>query len=480
MPLLHSNNFRCRGSFNAPLQFPSPGGEGQGLSRHSVFATADEGVLPSKTKAPSLQDSNTPASAVIGHELLDTLRSQLVRFLILPKWAAETMALWILRTYCFQLRDVTTYLGIESPEKRCGKTTLITVLNELVHRAMVASNISPPAFFRVIEEMRPTLLIDEADTFLQGNDQLRGILNAGYKKKTAIVWRVDNSLNNGKDDFHVVPKRSSASETFNLQPAPCNDQQNGKDDFHVVPRISSLRQFSSWCPKAISQIGRLPDTLADRCIVIRMHRKSPRESCERLRNLDTTDLRRQCVQFVQDHSPEIANATPEIPPNLNDRAAEIWEPLLVLADLAGGEWPATARQAAVALRASNQENNPIVSLLLDIFMAFALSGDKRLQSRALVTHLANSSDRPWMELPKATAINESWLAHQLRPYDVKPKHFRFGQTTGRGYALDDFEEVFRRYIPKTELERLVQQSTGSSAEIPEAGVSLEPLGRIGA
>jgi uncharacterized protein DUF3631 len=460
---------------------------------------------------------------VLGHELLDAIRALLARFVVLPKWAAETLALWIVHTYGFELRDVTTYLGIESPVKGCGKTTLITVLAELADRAMIASNISPSAFFRVIEEMRPTLLIDEADTFLQGNDQLRGILNAGYKKKTAIVWRVDNSLNNGKDDFHVVPnisvhpflpqipggdvvpKLSSASETSNLQPAPCNDQQNGKDDFHVVPQITGnhvvpknaglshfslgfsnsaaaagLRQFSSWCPKAIAQIGRLPDTLADRCIIIRMHRKFPRESCDRLRNLATADVRRQCSRFVQEHAREIADATPEIPPNLSDRAAEIWEPLLAIADLAGGHWPDTARKAASALSASAQESNPIASLLLDILVAFVVSGEKRLLSRTLLSHLTASNDRPWMDLPKAQIINDRWLANQLRPYDVKPKYIRAGESHGRGYALEDFEEAFRRYIPKTELERLVQQSTDSPMQISAADVALDPPAAVAA
>jgi hypothetical protein len=54
----------------------------------------------------------------------------------------------------------------------------------------MAANISSPAFFRVIEEARPTLVIDEADTWLQGNDELRGILNSGYTRKTAFVVRV--------------------------------------------------------------------------------------------------------------------------------------------------------------------------------------------------------------------------------------------------------------------------------------------------
>lgn len=88
--------------------------------------------------------------------LLDELAALLRRFVILPNWGAEALALWILHTYAFELRDVTAYLGIESPEKRCGKTTLLRVLNKLVSRPVPAANISPPAFFRVIQDMRPT------------------------------------------------------------------------------------------------------------------------------------------------------------------------------------------------------------------------------------------------------------------------------------------------------------------------------------
>ena len=98
--------------------------------------------------------------------MLDNLAQEIRRFVVLPAWGGETLALWTLHTYAFHLRDVTAYLGIQSPEKRCGKTTLVTVLSELANRALVSANISSPAFFRVIQEARPTLLIDEADTFL--------------------------------------------------------------------------------------------------------------------------------------------------------------------------------------------------------------------------------------------------------------------------------------------------------------------------
>src|SRR6266853_2035519 len=129
-----------------------------------------------------------------GKLLLKEIAQRLRRFVVLPKWAAETLALWVLHTYAFLLRNVSTYIGIESPQKQCGKTTLLTLLSQLVSRPEIAANISPPAFFRVIEETRPTLLIDEGDTFLKRHGELRGMLNAGYTRETAYVVRVANQV----------------------------------------------------------------------------------------------------------------------------------------------------------------------------------------------------------------------------------------------------------------------------------------------
>jgi len=165
---------------------------------------------------------------VDGQLLLDELEEVLRRFVVLPESAAETLALWVVHTYAFELREVSTYLGIESPEKRCGKTTLLGVLSKLVNRPVAAANISSSAFFRVIEEMRPTLLIDEADTFLRNNDELRGILNAGYTRETAYVIRtqaLDRTARNAdhgtKSSF--VPSSSNPLDQFNSSsPSSCN------------------------------------------------------------------------------------------------------------------------------------------------------------------------------------------------------------------------------------------------------------------
>jgi len=368
--------------------------------------------------------------------LLDTLRSTLLRFLILPKWVAETLALWILHTYAFEWRDVSTYLGVESPERRCGKTTLLTILCRLVNRPVVSANVSSPAFFRAIEELKPTLMIDEADRFLKSKSGLQGILNAGYHKPTAYVLR--------------------------MVPSGAGSKADGKS--------SDLAFFSCWCPKVIAQIGRLPETLADRCIVFRMQRKTPGEECERIRNLETITLRRQCARFVLDHGKQISNARPELPKSLNDRAADIWEPLFVLADLAGGEWPELARRAAVSLSASAEDGNSIGSLLLDIFVLFIDAKTDRMFTRTLVEGLnSRSSGRPWMELRNGQVITESWLAQQLRPYGIRPRTFRIAGSQAKGYLEEDCMETFRRYIPKSELEALLAESEPAADAPTEDG-----------
>jgi len=193
-------------------------------------------------------------------------------------------------------------------------------LSKLVHRPVAAANISSPAFFRVTEEMGPTLLIDEADTFLAGNDELRGILNAGYSRETAYVVRVQSLKSNVQ-----------SQEPPALSPIESGRADGAREELPAAH--SKLARFSCWCPKAIARIGRLPETLADRCIVIRMERKRMSEECERLRELDGAGLRARCERFVEEHGEEIGKARPEIPEGLNDRAADIWEPLLALAKL---------------------------------------------------------------------------------------------------------------------------------------------------
>jgi len=366
---------------------------------------------------PALEPWPEPVDA---NPLLSDIVQVLRLIVVLPKWVPETLALWILHTYAFLLRNVSTYVGIESPEKQCGKTTLLTLLSQLVCRPEIAANISPSAFFRVIEETRPTLFIDEGDTFLKKHGELRGILNAGYTRESAYVVRVANQA-----------------------------KGSGKGV------LSRLVRFSCFCPKAIASIGRLPETLADRCIVFRMQRKTAAEVCERSRNLETlTVLRRKCLRFVMDHSEEIANARPEIPAGQSDRTVDIWEPLHVLAHLAGGDWPEMAQQAMAALTASAQERNPIGSLFLDIMLCFTLAKADRIFGRTLAAELDRFVERPWSDLRKGKEMTGPLLARVLRPYGVRSKTMWIAGEAAKGYLMADLEDAFRRYIPRSEWEAL--------------------------
>src|SRR5512140_3360946 len=150
---------------------------------------------------------------------------------------------------------------------------------------------------------------------MQKDEELRGIMNSGYKKKTAYVVRVANQ-------GPISAKRiNKPSEESNAEHGTTG-QRNGGHGREVSLRGSNLARFSSWCPKAMATIGPLPDTLADRCIILRMQRKTSNEQCERLRYLDGAELRQRCARFVKDHATDIARAHPEIPAALNDRAAD--------------------------------------------------------------------------------------------------------------------------------------------------------------
>jgi Protein of unknown function (DUF3631) len=388
-------------------------------------------VTAGRRKADWIIETEPWPEPVNGRALLDELAAVMRRYVVVPVHACNALALWVLHTHAFEFRDISAYLGIESPEKRCGKTTLLSLLAALVNRPVVATNISPSAIFRAIEEVRPTLLIDEADTLLRGNDEFRGILNAGYSRGTAFVVRV-------------------APET----PAARGGAPGTVDGAVPVDASSRLARFSCWCPKAIAAIGQLPETLADRCIRIRMQRKSPGEICHRLRHLDAGPLRRRCARFVADSAAAIAAARPALPDGINDRTADIWEPLFVLADLAGGEWPERAREAALDLAVQAEEISPIADLVHTIYIAFVVRLTDRMFTRDLVrvlqVHAQNSSHRA----RPAGKITDLWLARQLRPYDVRSHSIRIGNENGSGYLESDFDEVFNRYISPAEAEAI--------------------------
>src|SRR5262249_27003391 len=148
------------------------------------------GLIEVPEMKPKTRESKVPAGLygaepeawpepVNGVELLDALVGTFRRYLALPEGAAETLALWVIFTHAIDASTVAPRLAILSPVPRCGKTTLLALLIRLVRRSLPTSNVTPAVVYRVIARNQPTLLIDEADTFLDARSELRGILNSG-------------------------------------------------------------------------------------------------------------------------------------------------------------------------------------------------------------------------------------------------------------------------------------------------------------
>jgi hypothetical protein len=277
-------------------------------------------------QALDLREPDPWPEAVDGCALLSQLSAIFTGYVVMPHAAADATALWVMHAYLIEAADATPRLAIKSPEKRCGKTRLLSIIDHLAPRALATSNISPAAMFRTIQAAKPTLLIDEADTFVTMSEELRGVINSGHTRTTAYVVRTE-----GED----------------LQP----------------------RRFSTWAPIAFATIGRLPNTVEDRSITIPLRRRRPDEKVDRLRRNHVEhlhDVASRAARFAFDHSVEIAARDPDIPDQLHDRAADNWRPLLAIADAAGGEWPERARAAAITLSAdSAADQDSMRTMLLD-------------------------------------------------------------------------------------------------------------------
>jgi len=372
---------------------------------------------------------------VDGAALLNELAASVKRHMALPEHAAAAIALWVTSTYILvNYGHIAPMLAITSPEKRCGKTTLLDWLSRLVERPLKAANITASAIFRTVDVCKPTLLIDEADSFLgESGDELRGILNSGHSRTSAYVIRC------------------------------CGDN-------------AEPRRFSTWSCKAIALIGKLENrfsTLADRSISIELRRKLPSERLMKLRHVNDNhfdELARRCARFAQDRGAAIGKARPEIPDCLNDRAQDNWEPLLAIADASGGQWPRLARTVAVALSGGADASGGDaggslgVQLLSDLRRYFEGGNATSYPTTTLLQFLNEIDDAPWPAFAKGKPMTARHLSRLLHPYGIFPHPIRLGATVAKGYEVSDFADAFSRYLPSIGYTVTSQSNSGFSPD----------------
>lgn len=345
---------------------------------------------------------------VDGAVLLSEIRQAVRDFIVCEDETAVAVALWVSFSWFVDVVKVAPIAIITAPEKRCGKSQLLDLMGKLSRRPLPVSNITAAALFRVIEQATPTLLIDEADSFLERSDDLRGIINSGHSRTSAQLIRTVG------DDHE--------------------------------PKV-----FSTWGAKVICGIGKMPETIMDRGVILELRRKLPTESVQRLRHADPERFATLCAKLArwsEDGLDRVKAARPEIPEALNDREQDSWEPLLSVADLAGGGWPELARTAALHLSNRNAENTVSMGaeLLADIREVFQLRGEDKLSTKSLLGDLTKDEDKSWSSYNRGLAMKPRQLAERLKSYGIVSGTIRTFEGTPKGYRLEQFREVFSRYL----------------------------------
>jgi len=346
-------------------------------------------------------------------DLLDELTDTYRRHVVLPAHGAEAMALWALHAWCHDAATISPLLATISPEKRCGKTTALLLLRYTTPRPLAAANVTTAVLFRAVERWRPTLLLDEADTYLDGADDLRGIINSGHIRAMAQTIR-------------------------------CVGEDN------------EPQTFSTWTPKALALIqhGRgLHETLRDRAIILPMRRRLASERIERLRgDMDAAfcALRRRAARWAADSIEQLRGADPALPAGLGDRARDNWRLLIQIADLAAGDWPPRARAAAIALSGDEVDADSVRVLLLADLADLLDGAGGRIASQTLAERLASREERPWPEWRHGRPISARQIATLLRPLGIAPRTIRQADgTTAKGYLTEDpaLHDALARYTP---------------------------------
>jgi len=354
--------------------------------------------------------------AVNGAELADSICEIIQKHMRLSKHQASVVALWCIGTYCMGSWRIWPKLLINSPQKRCGKTTLLTVVEAMCLNSFVVASITPAVFYRVIEKYKPTILIDEGDISVSKNDELNAIINAGHTRRTSKVVRCGAAANN------------------------------------FEPEV-----FDVWAPQVIAAIGVLKDTLHDRSIIVPLERKSSDQVVERL-PVDFFEgnrkLRSMCLRWSLDSAELLANGKIVIPSCGNDRAEDNWLPLFALTEVLGGQWPEKVRSAYVAMTSTPSECENVGEVLLsDISGVITGYGSKDvIFSRVLVSMLNGLEDAPWSEFSGGKRLTQHKLANLLKPFRIRPTTVQQGSGSDRdqakGYKIGALRELIRCYVPQ--------------------------------
>ncbi|WP_390423198.1 DUF3631 domain-containing protein [Streptomyces goshikiensis] len=389
-----------------------PAGPHRHRSPEEGRMTADTQTLPAST--PTATD---------GSRLLDEVEAFHRRFNVFPTEAAYVaVALWDAHAHLLDCFDSTPRLAFLSPEPGSGKSRALEIVETLVPQPLVAANASAPVLFRAVStlENRPTILFDEVDTIFGpkagDNEPLRGFLNAGHHRG-AGMWRCVGDGTN-----------------------------------------QTVQEFPSFCVVAMAGLGSLPDTILTRSVIIRMRRRARNERVQpfrrRLHAPEGHALRDRLAAWADSVRHLVDGVFPDMPDEVTDRPADVWEPLIAVADAAGGEWPTRARAAcAQIVAASKQDDKGSIGIrLLTDLRDHVLNGIERLPTISVLDRLYALEEAPWADMG-GKPLTSRGLAKMLGEYmtgdnkPIEPRNIKTGGAVLKGYYAADLADAWTRYCP---------------------------------
>jgi hypothetical protein len=349
-----------------------------------------------------------------GERMIAAAYNFLGRFVVYPSEAAQVAhALWIVHTHLMHIWESTPRLAFLSPEPASGKTRAMEVTELLVPNPVSAVNVSPAYLFRKVGAGEgATILFDEIDTVFgpkaKENEEIRGLLNAGHRRG-AVAGRC------------VVHGKTVMTEE--------------------IPAYAAV---------ALAGLGWLPDTILTRSVILRMRRRHAGERVEpfrrRIHAQDGERVRSLIEVWTKGVCSDIT--WPDLPPEIQDRDADVWEPLIFIADAIGGDWPKRAREAAVALIAAGKERDPSlgIRLLSDLRVIF---GDAHtMPTKSILRKLADIEEAPWGDI-RGKPLDERGLARRLKEYGIRSKNLKIDEgVVAKGYSRADLSDAWERYLPR--------------------------------
>lgn len=393
--------------------------------------SVDSGKQEERKVVPILRaDLNKESPQVSASGLIGEIESFLTRYISFgDRSQALPLALWVAGTHIFEVFDAYPYLTITAATKRAGKTRLMELLSFIAARSHHTADITPAALFAMVEDEKPTLMIDEAERFAASQKDFRSIINSGYRRGGTVTRRL------------------------------------GK----------GVRHYKVYCPKVFVLIGDVYDTLRDRSIIINLRRAhAPQRLIYADAQSEGRELRDKLEETAAIHGGRIADAYCDLDRMdfLTDREEEIWSPLFSICRvLFPDRCDELIRSAVDISTAKTAEAKKFTDLpqhedavqqveygervLRDLIEIIRRQRRRSISTVEAIPALRDLPTGPWRafrgEGIKPNIEGSMMLASLLEPFGVRPRTIRLrpksqgaSGSTAKGYVLADLIEAAQK------------------------------------